>query len=307
MAFKFYAKGKPWFLIVAFLVIATIAALIVSNTIKGGGGSNEQGRLADLGSSNAKGIQRRVTYNGVSFSYSSLLASEVKAQTVREQRLENADEKPDNVTPRHLAFTLEGSYPAEHLSSFFAPPEIHVYSISEYKKVLAASKLYVEGLDQDVEALKRILRDKPSHVDTTIPVLPWLDAVQAFRAHVKYVEFRNGKGILFLTQYNIEPSIINNDGLAYIFQGLTDDGQYYISATFPVSAPNLPKSFDAETFEGYTIPENFYKDYESNKKVYQEYLARIERKLNDLPAEEYQPKLQLFEELIGSLKIDSSS
>jgi len=307
MAFKLYATHKPLALIIGLFVIAAIAALVVGNRIRVRGSGDRPDRLVDLGSSNAQSIPRRVTYNGVSFSYSYLLATEVKAETVREQFLEHADEKPDNVTPKHLAFTLEGSYSAEHESSFFAPPEIHVYSISEYKKVMAASKRYVEALENDIEAMKRILRDKPPHVNTAIPVLPWVDAVQAIRAHVKYVEFRNGKGVLFLTQYNIEPSIINNDGLSYIFQGLTDDGQYYISATFPVSAPNMPKSFDADTFEGYTIPENFYKDSGSNQRAYQEYLDRMERKLNDLPAEEYKPRLLLFEELIGSLRINSSS
>ena len=306
MALKLYATYKSLVLIIALFVIAAIGALITNRiTVRGGG--DRRGRLIDLDSSNAQSIQRRVTYNGVSFSYSYLLATEVKAKTVREQFLKHADEKPDTVTPTHLAFTLEGSYSAEHQSSFFAPPEIHVYSISEYKKVMAASKRYVEELENEVLALKRVLRDKPSHVDTAIPVLPWIDAVQAIRAHVKYVEFGNGKGILFLTQYNIEPSIINNDGLSYVFQGLTDDGQYYISATFPVSAPNMPKSFDADTFDGYTIPANFYKDYLSNHKTYQEYLDRMERKLNGLRPEEYKPGLQLFEELIGSLSVNSSS
>jgi hypothetical protein len=305
MALKSLASFKPWLFVVSLLVVSMVVALIASNRIKVRGNADGLGQPFSLDASNPRRTQKRVTYGRVSFSYSPLLAEEVRTETVREQRLENADEKPDNATPTHVAFHLEGSYSAEHRSSFFDSPAIHVYSISEYKKVLGASKLYVEQLDRDVQALKRDLRDKPPHVDSTIPVLPWVDAVQAFRAHVKYIEFTNGKGILFLTQYNIEPSIINNDGLAYIFQGLSDDGQYYISATFPVSAPNLPKSFDTQTFEGYTIPENYYKDFESNKKAYQQYLDRIGQQLSELPPEKYQPELRLFEELISSLRIDS--
>src|SRR6266576_4333645 len=223
MSLKLFVSSKPWLLIITLFVVVATTAMLVNNSIKARG---DVGRLSQrVGSdlSNPKGDQRRVTYGGASFSYSSLLAEGVRSETVKEQRLQSADEKPDSVTPTHVAFHLEGPYAANHRSSFFDSPEIHVYSISDYKKVLAASKRYVEELDRDVQALKKDLGNKPPHFDSAIPVLPWIDAVQAFRSHVKYIEFTNGKGILFLTQYNIEPSIINNDGLAYIFQGLTDD------------------------------------------------------------------------------------
>lgn len=304
MALKFNATGKTWLLIVLLLVISWIAALTISNRIKANRGQRSQVTSLDPGSLRTQSSQRRVTYEGIGFSYPSILGENVKAETVTQHHLERADEKPDSATPRHVSFHLEGSYAEGHRSSFFDSPAIHVYPLSDYKRVLAASKQYVEELDRDVQSLKRILTDRPSHIEGTIPVLPWIDAVQTIRAHVRYVQFRNGRGITFLTQYNIEPAIVNNDGLAYLFQGLTDDGRYYISATFPVSAPDLPKNFDTETFAGYTVPENFYENYDSNKKAYEQYLDKIERKLNDLPSDQYTPNLQLFEELMSSLTID---
>ena len=50
---------------------------------------------------------------------------------------------------------------------------------------------------------------------------------------------------MFLTQFNIEPSLINNQGVVYTFQRLTDDGLHYVSARFPVAVSFLPPSYES--------------------------------------------------------------
>jgi len=247
------------------------------------------------------------SYEGVSFTYNSSLASEIKAETIPEAPLDKEDDKPDEVAPEHTAFTLIGPYASRYESSFFSPPEIHIYPIAGYKEALAVSKDDVKALEEKISTLKTILSERPTSSEKEIPFLPEIDAAQVLRARLKYIDFKNGKGIMFLSQYNTEPALINNQGLAYIFQGLTSDGLYYISASFPVSAPILPKDSGATSFEDYKLPDDFYQDYESNEKSYGAYATKIARKLEALPPGKYEPDLTLFEELIRSLYVKPQS
>lgn len=243
-------------------------------------------------------------YQGVSFIYSMKLSSGVKAETRPASALESETDKPDAVAPEHIAFTLTGPYALKHGASAFSP-EIHIYPIDDYKKVAAASKSLVKQIEDDVQKLKTIISEQSASGKDRIPFLPWMDATQAFRAHVKYLNFNGGKGVMFLTQYNVEPSLINNQGLTYTFQGLTNDGRYYVSASFPVTASILPKDFNVQSFEDYSLPEYFHnRDYELNQKAYQQYLTETVRKLENLPPHKYAPDLTLFEKMIQSLCLD---
>ena len=49
----------------------------------------------------------------------------------------------------------------------------------------------------------------------------------------------------FLTEYGQYPAPVNNHELFYHFQGFTSDGEYYIVATLPVTAPVLAETGDA--------------------------------------------------------------
>lgn len=249
-------------------------------------------------------VYREAAYKGVKFTYHTSLSKEVKAETKPSLPLERADDKPDTVSPEHIAFSFVGDYASQHSSAFFNP-EIHIYPISGYEKSLAVSKEQVRQLEEDVQKLRKILDGRPQFLTGEIPFLPYgVDATQAFHAHVSYVDFKNGAGIIFLTQYNIEPSLINNQGLFYTFQGLTNDGKYYVSATFPVSAPFLPKDFTEDQFEGYTLPtDSWGKDSGSNDQRYRAYLKDVALRLEALPPDQYEPDLTLFNEVVSSLEV----
>jgi hypothetical protein len=237
----------------------------------------------------------------VSFTYPGSVASEIKTEIKPESRLTGETDKPEGVVPTHLAFILQGSYATRQKSSYFTP-EVSIYSINKYKDALALSNAYVQSLEKDIQSLKAILAERPVSLEGEIPFLPFgTDATQAFHSHLKYTNFKNGQGLIFLTQFNIEPSLVNSQGLIYTFQGLTDDGLYYVSARFPVTAPSLPSSYEATTFENYTLNMFYGEDKKSNEENYKSYLAKIKRKLDDLPSERFEPKLTLLERLISSL------
>jgi hypothetical protein len=132
-----------------------------------------------------------------------------------------------------------------------------------------------------------------------MPFLPMWEACQAFVAHVRYVNFKNGRGVFFLTQWNTETSQVVNAGLEYVFQGITNDGRYWIYAEFSVSAPSLLNGDEPEVrawdTENYLLPHNSEK--------YQEYLRPVVAKLEATPDNEFRPNLRLLEQLIESLRI----
>lgn len=262
------------------------------------------GNLAPARAGKSNPVYREAVYRGVKFTYNTSLSREVKAETRPSVPLEKADDKPDMVSPEHICFSFVGDYASQHASAFFTP-ELHIYPISGYKKSLAASKEQVGQLEEGIQKLREILNDRPQFLTGEIPFLPYgIDATQAFHAHVNYVDFKNGTGVMFLTQYNIEPSLINNQGLFYTFQGLTNDGKYYVSALFPVTVPFLPKDFTEDQFEGYTLPtDSWGKDSRLNAQKYQSYLKDVALRLEALPPDQYEPALTLFNELVSSLEV----
>lgn len=252
------------------------------------------------------GKYRTVDYQGVSFKYNVSLASEIKAEIKPASALQYETDTGEGVVPEYIAFQPIGTYTSQHEASFFSP-EIDIYPIATYKTVLAKSKSYTQKFEGDIRTLRAMLSEQPPSIDKKIPLLPFgIGASQVLRARVKYINFQNGRGVMFLTQYNIEPALINNQGLTYTFQGLTDDGVYYVSAIFPVTAPFLPESYDIESTEGYTLvpPRSFQgREYESFENDYAAYIARVISKLERLPDESYQPNLAILEDLIQSLKV----
>ncbi|MGD2079067.1 MAG: hypothetical protein PVH18_11840, partial [Chloroflexota bacterium] len=92
-----------------------------------------------------------------------------------------------------------------------------------------------------VNNLQELLVKKPDlSASNPLPFLPLFNAQAMFTAQGQYLNFANGSGIRYLTQFGQAASPINNQELVYTFQGLTDDGAYYVAAVFPVAQSELP-------------------------------------------------------------------
>jgi hypothetical protein len=199
--------------------------------------------------------QSIASFMGVSFLYDRTLATSVKPEIVVAAPLEREGDKPDSVNPRHVLFSFTGPYASKKSSSFF-PPMIRIYPIEDFKNALAVSPEDVQAFEAQVEALSSLLGGDQSLIPVSekIPFLPYgVDASQEFHTHLQRLSFAQGTGIAFLTQYSIEPSLINNEGLFYTFQGLTYDRRFYVTATFPTSASFLPNDYRAQMTENYKL------------------------------------------------------
>ena len=187
--------------------------------------------------------------------------------------------------PPHLEFTLEG-YRSENANF---EPQIRVYPIW----------FLHENPTQIVQTLKDLLRDRPPSLKEGIPLLPPVPAGQLVHAQMRYLTFEGGSGVRVLTQFAQDASPIHNEGLLYIFQGLTSDDAYYISAFLPVSASFLPDQAEDPgdiPFPAYNSP-----DFDAE---YISYQQEIQARLEEASPDDFLPSLEALDQLIESLQTE---
>ena len=131
------------------------------------------------------------------------------------------------VLPEYTLVTLEGYPISEHLMQ----PQIFIYPVEDLVKVN-------EGAGDIVTSLQTLLKS-PQEIDH-MPFLPLVNASQVIHVHLQYLDFKNGQGLRYLTEFDQALIPINNSELIYTYQGLTSDGKYYVAAVLPVNHPSLP-------------------------------------------------------------------
>jgi hypothetical protein len=141
--------------------------------------------------------------------------------------------------------------------------------------------------------LREVLAARPNVPDHALPMLPTVTASQIFRSQVEYLDFPNGSGIRFITSAGLDVSPLSDEGLFYTYQGLTNDGAYYIAAMFPIKSPVLPDNTVQMTTEQYN---EFVANYDS-------YLADTVQQLDELSADDFRPRLDAIDHVFASLEI----
>jgi hypothetical protein len=136
------------------------------------------------------------------------------------------------------------------------------------------------------------------HVDyeSELPFLPWTNSKQSFCAKVKQVKFEGGKGLRYLTYYAQDPSPALESQIFFTFQGITDDGQFYISAFFPIQTGIFP-----------TEPPACPKYGDPTYNPFEEWTLTLTEQLNQLnaqPDDVLSPSLIVLDELIKSISIN---
>ncbi|MCB0193341.1 MAG: WG repeat-containing protein, partial [Anaerolineae bacterium] len=199
-----------------------------------------------------------------------------------------------NGSPAHIRFAFDEELLPTWGSVYLNSPQLLIYPVEEYLAMYEASA--PNAVTDRIEALQTLLADQPETVDEAIPVLPGLgDAVQDLRTQIDYLEFEQGQGIRFVTHYAQDANPIINETIFYTFQGLTDDGKFYVALYYPVSTSTLPDSFD-ET--------DAADDYETFLSNFETYLQETNEMLNGLDSTDFSPDLTDLDRLVESLVIE---
>lgn len=231
--------------------------------------------------SNSKTID--IAFGNVGLTYNGAFSRSVQADTVFAYQ-QSTDNPMMNSTPAYTEFVFDDGKVQRFIKANLA-----IYPVSDYQKT-------------DEEAAKRIanlqalLKDPSAVLPTVIPVLPIYNAAQVFHANNKLLTFNSGKGIRFLTMYAQDVSPVTNDRLMYIFQGITTDGKYYVSAAFPVSSTLLADKYeDVKDFP----------DMNSSNAgdLFQQYMKQTTDKLNKAAASDFTPNLDQIDAILQSINI----
>ena len=203
---------------------------------------------------------------------------------------------PWDVAPEHIQFMLDGYA----LEGKFHQPQIYVYPAQAYAELQERG-----SAAQSLERLRAVLAQSAMVNVKELPFVPFFNIQQVLAAQVKVIPFQNGQGVRMVTEYAMARAIINNNELIYHFEGLTDDGAYYVIAILPVTAPGLPDDGQPESvvpLGGVPVPD--FNDMNAN---WLGYYGDVRQMLQDLEPGAYSPNLDQLDALIGSLIIASSN
>ncbi|MCI0730188.1 MAG: hypothetical protein L0332_26180, partial [Chloroflexi bacterium] len=162
---------------------------------------------------------------------------------------------------------------------------VDIFAVNEYLRLFPAEW-------EIVEALERMIAERPAEgYGSQFPFLPQPNSSQGFQAQTSYLEFQNGAGVRYITQYAQEPRPVSI--FFYTFQGLTADGQYYVSARLPVSTEALPEISEEEFGQLFQDPDQLLAYLEENKAL-----------LGGLAASDFSPDLAALDAMMASLLVE---
>jgi len=214
-------------------------------------------------------------YAGVSFFFNPILADDLTAGVTP------GDYEEDNPwwsTPEHRVFRFNNWV----LSDAFHSSTIKVYPVADFKAIN-------ENVSNGLDALQLALDTHPAdHAGLAMSDL--FNAGQLYQSNIKYIDFQNGRGARWLAQYGQGYSSVGWPNLFYAYQGLTDDGLYYVSIILPVTHPYLPDVDIAD------LDDEFYENYGA-------YRDGIVAQLESESDNTFVPSLVLLDEIVASLRI----
>jgi len=199
-----------------------------------------------------------------------------------------------NQWPQHVKLTLV-DYPLSGVPTA-TEPQIMVFPANEFAQIGDCPQAEINGL-KEVLATQHaeLLQPLPcTSVADSLPFLPELHAAQVFHAQEKFLAFKNGDGIRYIMQLSqAHYPVIGEDSL-YTFQGLTNDGKYYVSVILPVHLANLGSV--SQSIENIQI---------MNDQQYSDYRNAMIGQINQANAS-FNPSLESLDTLVQSLLVDIS-
>jgi hypothetical protein len=191
--------------------------------------------------------------------------------------------------PEHLRFTFAdpGLSPERRRMGFSVAAEgqILIFPLAE----LADMSPMVQ---EKIETLRGLLAERGPAPAGELPLLPPTNSAQVFHAQAQYLDSGNLHGLRFISQHSQDPQpIMLSQEVFYTFQGLTDDGAYYVAIFYPLTTAALPDTIEIQDWQA------FHANYDT-------YLAETTAVLDQLAATGFRPELSLLDALVTSLRIE---
>jgi hypothetical protein len=240
----------------------------------------------------------------ISLTYAAILAPWVEARTVPAVPVSDqilfSESHPPYVQFRFLGIQGGMPYQLPLLPAENSVAQVMIFQTSDFPGVGDDSP---QGFVNQAQALQDLLQKdlEPARCaeivqgEPALPFLPWVNAQQTFCSQPQVIQFSGGKGIRYLTYYSQDPSPVLDPYVFYTFQGMTDDGKFYVSAVFPVQTGIFP-----------TEPPECPECNQPNYNPFPEWTKTLTGQLDQLharPADQFRPSLLLLDDLIASIRI----
>ena len=175
-------------------------------------------------------------FDAVSFSFGPDIAGSWSVEFVPQGPGSTTGAGPiEHTDPEHIVFSLNNYVTPTTSPTSRHQPQIYIYPAIQMAEQNPVAAPRIADLRTYLDSPPANLMDQSA----AIPLLPLYNAAQVFHTQVKFIEFQNGKGVRFLTEYSQGPMPVVNAGIFYTFQGLTNDGAYYVAVVMPVNHPSL--------------------------------------------------------------------
>lgn len=157
------------------------------------------------------------------------------------------------------------------------------------------------GARSDIDALRALLgaRVAPTSKAGALPFLPRVPAAQLLNGAAKLVAFGGGRGVRYLTAFSQELAPVTRGQVFYTFQGLTNDGKFYVSLQLPVSLPELPRGYDTPDLKK-VLSELASGDASRERAAWNAYTARTRAQLDALTND---PRLTYLDAFVKTLRV----
>jgi hypothetical protein len=229
------------------------------------------------------------TYGRLTFEIPASVASGASGNEI--PPMTNEDAPYWEKTPGHLQVSLKDYY---ILQGKLHQPQIYVYPAVDYATL-------VPGAFESMHRLQNIISDVVPVTADQLPAVPFFNAAQVFASNIQDISFQNGDGIRFITEYGQYPAPVNNRELFYHFQGFSADGEYYIIAIFPITAPGLGESSDPDS--AVAIGGVAYPRMGDSSDVWDAYYTAAANLLDAAAPDAFTPSLSQLDALIQSMWI----
>ncbi|MEO8607798.1 MAG: hypothetical protein ABI690_07960 [Chloroflexota bacterium] len=231
-----------------------------------------------------------ISFSGFGFEYPSYIGPNVNISWYPGDPITEVEQKFGDGS--HTQFTFYETFPVPE-SVWDAKAGIRLYGIDTIAQY--------SDLKQQVEQLKSLLSEQPdlttfeSADADNLPFVPPAMHGQIIRARAHYVETDAFKGVSYVIATPImdafEPFL--HDTFYYVFQGISADGNLYVSAAFHLDTSlfpaALPTDFDMATFQA-QMPD---------------YLKATIATLNAGQPEDFSPSLTDLDTLIQSFNLEA--
>lgn len=180
----------------------------------------------------------------------------------------------------------------------------------DFKISIIPAEEYMQMSEVAAEQISLLQQKLAENTLTGVTVLPPFNAGLVIDTQNAKVDFQNGSGIRAVQQYHQAPVPISNEYLLYSFQGITNDGKYYVSVIAPIRVPFLvDMSYNPDpssTTPTPVVPEGgliFPTLTGFNDPQVVQYNEAITNKLNQTPADQFTPSIPVLDALIQSILV----